>query len=162
MMPYTAMAEIAKANRTPTGGSANCKRVSCPNRVTMPALPSRKSPPNGMIANARNAGTNMRYGARRKTRRSARSGMRSSLKKSFVPSAKVCNKPHGPALFGPTRFCMPAITLRSNHTINIVATRPTTKTTRTLIRTINRGVHKRPPSNRGSIANNDDITSTRF
>ena len=27
MMPYTAMEEIAKANNTPIGGSANCNRV---------------------------------------------------------------------------------------------------------------------------------------
>ena len=32
--------------------------------------------------------------------------------------------PNGPALFGPMRFCMPAMTLRSNHTMNIVPTRP--------------------------------------
>ena len=35
--------------------------------------------------------------------------------------------PNGPALFGPMRFCMPAMTLRSNQTISIVPTRPTTK-----------------------------------
>ena len=35
--------------------------------------------------------------------------------------------PNGPALFGPMRFCMSAMTLRSNQTINIVPTRPTTK-----------------------------------
>ena len=37
--------------------------------------------------------------------------------------------PNGPALAGPMRFCMPAMALRSNQTINIVATRPMTKTT---------------------------------
>ena len=44
------------------------------------------------------------------------------MKISFMPSASVCRMPNGPALFGPTRFCMPAMTLRSNQTMNIVAT----------------------------------------
>ena len=30
-------------------------------------------------------------------------------------------RPNAPALLGPTRFCMPAMTLRSNHTISMVA-----------------------------------------
>ena len=38
-----------------------------------------------------------------------------------MPSARVWSTPNGPALLGPTRFCMPAITLRSNQTMNIVA-----------------------------------------
>ena len=49
------------------------------------------------------------------------------MKISFMPSASVCRMPNGPALFGPTRFCMPAMILRSNQTMNIVPTRPTTK-----------------------------------
>ena len=38
--------------------------------------------------------------------------------------------PNGPALFGPMRFCIPAMILRSNHTMKIVATRATAKITR--------------------------------
>src|SRR5262245_29352924 len=79
--------------------------------------------------------------------------MKSSLKISFMPSARVCSNPNGPALFGPTRFCMPAMILRSNQTMNIVLTRPTTKITRTFTRTITIGVHSRPLSSSGSMAN---------
>jgi len=53
-------------------------------------------------------------------------------------------------LFGPIRFCIPAITLRSNHTINIVATRPTTNTTSTFKTTMRSGVHNTSPSSAGS------------
>ena len=84
--------------------------------------------------------------------RSARSGRKSSLKISFMPSASVCRRPNGPALFGPTRFCMPAMILRSNQTMNIVPTRPMTKMTSTLSTTMSSGVHCRPPSSSGSMA----------
>ena len=153
MIPYTAIEEIARANNTPMCGSASCTRVSTPNHVTMPSLPSRKSPPNGMIENARNAGTSAKNGARANTKRSERRGIKSSLKKSLMPSASVCKRPNGPALFGPIRFCIPAMTLRSNHTINMVATKPITNTTTTLSNTINKGVHNKPPSSIGSRAN---------
>ena len=53
-----------------------------------------------MTANTMKAGTNERYGASRKTGRSAWSGMRSSLKKTLMPSARLCRIPHGP---GPVR-----------------------------------------------------------
>src|SRR5918995_509459 len=76
--------------------------------------------------------------------------MKSSLKISFMPSASVCSSPNGPALFGPMRFCSPAITLRSNHTMNIVPTRPMTNTTRTLSKTMSSGVHWRSPNSSGS------------
>ena len=71
-------------------------------------------PPIGTIANARNAGTIERYGARRYTGRSAVVGEDCSLKKSLMPSASVWRMPNGPALCGPIRFCMSAMTLRMN------------------------------------------------
>ena len=74
------------------------------------------------------------------------------MKISFMPSASVCRSPNGPALFGPTRFCMPAMTLRSNQTMNIVPTRPMTKMTSTLSTMMTSGVHFRPPSSSGSMA----------
>ena len=91
----------------PIGGSASWMRVTCPNHVTVPSLPPVKSPPSGITAHRRNAGTKARNGASRKTQRSALSGSRSSLKNSLMPSASVCSIPNGPALFGPIRFCMP-------------------------------------------------------
>ena len=127
----------------------------------MPPLPSRKSPPNGIIANAKNAGTKVRYGASLKTNLSERSGKRSSLKNNLMPSARVCNRPHGPALFGPTRFCIPAMTFRSNHTMSMVATRPTTKTMRTLTRTMINGVHNNLPSSNGSTERSAEIILTQ-
>jgi hypothetical protein len=72
------------------------------------------SPPMGTIANARNAGRIDRYGAMRKTGRSAVVGIDCSLKNSFTPSASDCRMPKGPADAGPMRFCMSAMTLRMN------------------------------------------------
>ena len=103
-----------------------------------------------MTAHTKKAGTNAKYGASLKTKRSARSGNKSSLKNNLIPSAKVCNKPHGPALFGPMRLPMPAIALRSNHTINMVATSPMTKTTTTLSKMIKSGVQIKSPMAIGS------------
>ena len=140
------------------GGSASCTRVCSPNQVTMPSSPSVKSPPSGITAQTRKAGTKARYGASLNTNRSALSGSRSSLKNSLTPSARVCRVPNGPALFGPTRFCMPAMILRSNHTMNNVLTRPTTKITATLSRTMISGVHRRSPISSGS--RRDHIRST--
>ena len=82
----------------------------------------------------RKAGTKARYGASRNTKGSARSGLMRSLKNALMPSASVCRMPNGPALFGPMRFCMPAMTLRSNQTMNMVATSRNTKQTTTLRR----------------------------
>ena len=161
MMPYTAIEEIASANNTPTDGSASCTRVSWPNQVTMPALSPRKSPPSGIIANDRNAGTKARNGASLKTNGSARSGIRSSLKNNLIPSARVCNRPNGPVLFGPMRFCMPATTLRSNHTMSMVATRPATKTISTLMPTMASVCQTTSPVRAGSIANSVPITPSR-
>ena len=127
---------------------------------TVPSLPLLKSPPSGMTLQTRNAGTNAKYGANLKTNRSLFSGMRSSLKNSLMPSASVCSRPLGPALSGPTRFCMYAMTLRSNHTISIVPTRPTTKMTTTLMSTTRNWVLNTViPSRRESTAN---IRGSRF
>src|SRR4051794_38919946 len=71
-----------------------------------------------------------------------------------MPSASVCRIPNGPALLGPTRFCMPAMILRSNQTMNIVPTRPMTKMTTTFTRIRTIGVHWRPLSSNGSMASN--------
>ena len=57
-----------------------------------------------------------------KTARSALSGIRSSLKKSLMPSARVWAIPKGPARLGPIRLCMSEITLRSNQIINMTDT----------------------------------------
>ena len=137
--------------RIPTGGSANCTRVVWPNHETRPSLPFEKSPPSGITDQTRNAGTNARYGASLNTKRSARSGMRSSLKNNLMPSASVCRSPHGPALLGPMRFCRPAMALRSNHTMNIVTMRPMAKIATTFRMMIRSGVQRRSPSATGSI-----------
>ena len=55
------------------------------------------------------------------TTRSARSGIRSSLKKNLMPSASVWRMPHGPASDGPMRLCMSLMSLRSNQIINMVS-----------------------------------------
>ena len=89
----------------------------------------------GTMQKTTNAGMIDRYGARRNTPRSARIGFRSSLKKNFTPSAKVWNSPHGPAMFGPMRFCMSLMSLRSNQIMNITATSRKTKATTTFSRT---------------------------
>ena len=86
-----------------------------------------------MIDHTRKAGTKLKYGAMRYTNGSALSGVKPSLRISFSPSARVCNKPYGPALFGPTRFCRPAIALRSNQMTMIVDTNASAKTASTLI-----------------------------
>ena len=112
----------------PTGGSASCSSKVWPATVT--------TPPTGTMANARKAGRIDRYGANLNTNRSARSGRRSSLKKSLIPSASVCSSPHGPARLGPMRACMSEITLRSNQIISMTATSNAPKTTTTLMTTM--------------------------
>ena len=162
MIPYTAIAEIASVNNTPIDGSASCTRVVCPNHVTSPPLSPRKSPPSGMMENERNAGTNARNGAILKTNGSARSGTKSSLKNNLIPSARVCSNPKGPALFGPIRLPIPATTLRSNHTMSMVATRPVTNTTKTFSTTMSNGVHRRSPFSTGSMASKEIMQVSQF
>ena len=110
----------------------SCTRVTVSPHETVPLRPLLKSPPSGITDQTRNAGTTASSGARRNTHLSAWEGSRSSLKNSFMPSARVCSNPFGPALLGPIRFCMPATTLRSNQTMNIVPTSASTKITSTL------------------------------
>ena len=117
----------------------------------MPSSPFENTPANGTIENTRNAGTNDKYGASRKMRRSARSGINGSLKNNLMPSASVWRIPHGPARFGPMRFCMSPMTLRSNHTINIVAISKKTKTATTLMTTTTTTLADSPEANNGSI-----------
>ena len=45
------------------------------------------------------------------------SGMMSSLRMNFTPSAIGCNRPNGPTRVGPQRFWMRPISLRSSHTM---------------------------------------------
>ena len=71
-----------------------------PEDVDGALLPSVNTPPIGITENTRKAGTSDRNGARMKTRLSARSGRRSSLKKNLMPSASVWRMPNGP---GPVR-----------------------------------------------------------
>jgi len=88
------------------------------------------------MAKARNAGKMARYGASLKTNRSAWSGTRSSLKKSFTPSASDCSSPKGPARLGPMRACMSEMTLRSNQIIIITDTMRAPNTTSTFTMTM--------------------------
>ena len=78
-----------------------------------------------------------------------------------MPSARVCRIPNGPALFGPIRFCMPAMILRSNQTMNIVAMSPMAKITTTFRSMMMSGVHSRSPTSSGSMASTTYILSTR-
>ena len=118
------------------GGSATCS-----SKVWLPMV---MTPPMGTTVKISTAGITERYGASLKTNASARSGSRSSLKTSLVPSASVCNRPHGPARFGPTRLCMSEITLRSNQIISAVATSSATKATRHLMMVISQTCQLRP------------------
>ena len=138
----------------PTGGSATCSRVSCPKIEITPSEPSvrLKSPPIGTIANTKKAGISDRYGAILKTNRWDFSGMRSSLKNSFMPSAKVTKMPHGPAKLGPIRFCMSEMTLRRNQILNITATSKKTKATTTLSSTTPTSLKPKGSLKRGSAA----------
>ena len=58
------------------------------------------------------------------------------------------------------RFCMPAITLRSNQTINIVATRPTTKMTTTFSSTMHHVAERQVVEQRVECQHQNDSTRT--
>ncbi len=66
------------------------------------------------------------------------------------------------SLFGPIRLPIPATTLRSNHTMSIVATRPVTNTTKTFSTTMSNGVHRRSPFSTGSMASNEIMRVSLF
>src|SRR5687768_14739857 len=72
-----------------------------------------QSGPNGITEKTMNAEATAMYGAKKKIQRSAFSGMKSSLVKSFRPSAIGCSNPHGPTRIGPSRACINAEILRS-------------------------------------------------
>ncbi len=93
-------------------------------------------PPTGTMANVMSAGTNTRYGASLKTKRSASAGIKSSLKNSLMPSANVCKIPNGPQRCGPMRLCMSEMALRSNQIIIVTAPMMAANPTRTLISTM--------------------------
>ena len=87
----------------------------------------------------------------RNTNGSAFSGMRSSLKNSLVPSARV--RVRMGRLVWTDPVCMPATILRSNQTMNMVPTRPITNTTTTFRPTTASGCHQNDSASRtGSAA----------
>ena len=88
--------------------SASCNGTVRPQSVT--------GMPNGITANARNAGKIASTGAIAYTGLSAFVGVMPSLKNSLMPSASVIRMPRGPARIGPFRVWKSAITLRSIHT----------------------------------------------
>ena len=97
-----------------------------------------------MTEKARNAGIADRIGARKYTGLSASAGMTSSLNASLTPSASDCSVPHGPARFGPMRFCIRPTTLRSKTIENSVITTRKAKTATTLISTSQIGWSPKP------------------
>ena len=160
-MPYTAIDEKARTKRKPIGGSASWNSVLCPNIEMTPSFPFEKSPPTGITANTMKAGTNERNGASLKTARSARSGVRSSLKKTLMPSARLCRIPQGPARVGPRRFCMSPMILRSNQIISIVATSRNTNVITTLSSTIRTTARSIVAGQKGIGGEHHDRVSTR-
>ena len=67
-----------------------------------------------MTMNSRKVLISTTIGAKAKTFRSAPSGKMSSFWRNLAPSASSCMVPKGPASFGPTRLCMPLMTLKRN------------------------------------------------
>jgi hypothetical protein len=78
--------------------------------------------------------------------------MRSSLKKAFTPSARLCRSPKGPARFGPIRFCMSPMIFRSNQIISIVAMSRNANTMTVLMTTMRTTTRSTSPANSGSAA----------
>ncbi len=104
-MPYTAIEAIDIRYSTPTLRSATYKVIVRPKAVN--------EVPHGMTAAIMIEGTSVMTGAQKNTRRSALPGVNSSLKINFTASAIGCNKPCGPARFGPIRTCRRANARRS-------------------------------------------------
>ena len=90
------------------------------------------------------------------TFRSARSGIRSSFMISFRPSARVWSRPHGPALFGPTRFWKSEISFRSNQIMKMTEVSSRPKATTVLSRTISTSARPMPPLSSGSTPRIDN------
>ena len=93
-----------------------------------------------MIANDTNAVAPAMTGASAKTILSAFLGVRSSLRASLTPSARVWSSPNGPVRFGPGRCCIRPITRRSNQMTRRVLTSRKTKTSSALTRCSHHGV----------------------
>ena len=94
-------------------------------------------------------------------RRSAVLGSDCSLKKSLMPSARLWNRPKGPARSGPTRFCILAMTLRRNQMYISTDSSSSTNTAIVLPMMISTTVVSTPPSNSGSVsASSADVAVT--
>jgi hypothetical protein len=106
----------------------------------------------GITEKTTKAGTADRNGARMKTRRSAFDGIRSSFMISLRPSARVCSRPQGPALLGPTRFWKSEISFRSNQIMRITPTSNRPKAMSVLASTMRTSARPMPPSSSGSTA----------
>src|SRR2546425_3175302 len=104
--------------------SVTCRGTSRPSTRTVS--------PNGITLSARNAVMTGSAGAMMKTTRSAPAGIRSSLKKSLMPSAMVWSSPKGPTRCGPIRSCMWPMTFRSIQTMSGTPRRTKPRTIRTL------------------------------
>ena len=106
MIPYTPMLLAASTSKIPAFGSATTSGTSRPK--------SRTGGPIGITAYTNSAATTEMMGATRNTNRSARAGMKLSLKISLMPSARGCRSPSGPTRFGPTRSWNRARSRRSS------------------------------------------------
>src|SRR5699024_6755642 len=106
-IPYTPTEVTARMYSTPTCRSVSCSGVWCPSTET--------SGPNGITANAMNAGITAITGASMKTGLSTPEGMNPSLSAIFTPSARLCSMPIGPTRLGPIRICIQARILRSRY-----------------------------------------------
>ena len=99
-MPYTPSEEIASRKTMPTLTFAIQGVTVYPNTWNVPP------PEMGITARAVKAGITVRMGARVKRKRSARSGMMSSLIRSLIPSAIGWRIPWNPTRRGASRTCM--------------------------------------------------------
>ena len=99
--------------------------------------PLEKSPPIGMTANVRNAGTSDRNGASLNTGPVGPVGDQVLLEEDLDAVGQAsAGCPNGPARLGPMRFCMSPMILRSNQIISIVATSRNTNVITTLTSTM--------------------------
>src|SRR4051812_15607049 len=118
------MEVVPRIQRTAMFTSVTCSGTSRPKTWTVS--------PKGITLSARKAVITGSAGAMRKTTLSAPPGIRSSLKKSLMPSAMVWSSPKGPTRCGPIRSCMWPRTFRSIQTMRGTPRRTKPKTMRTL------------------------------
>src|SRR5690625_1498984 len=128
-LPYTPLEVTARIYSTAAGISVSCSAVW----VSVNGIVT--SGPNGITAQAMNAGIDAMIGARVYTTLSADRTRMSSLKASLMPSARLCSSPNGPHTLGPMRCCIRATTRRSNQILNSVSRTKITKTKTALSRT---------------------------